>query len=387
MRILFLTSGLSRRADGVGDYCRRLAEALQGQGHRVSLMALNDPFLTHGVDPCSSEEPVLEVVRLSSTQPWTERIHQARASIESFAPDWISLHFVCYGFHRRGLVGKLVSDLARLCDGYQLHVMMHELWVMWGMDCRLQDRMIGLLQRRGVVRLLKALRPSLIDTTIPFYQAVLRHEGFQAGLLPLCGNFPVVEGDARSWLPQCLEAEGLPSLWPRSEPLVVAGFFGTIFGHWDPSPLLKRLASEAAQQKAAVLLLSGGSCSEDGGCLFDQLPSKVDGTLFYRCRLGRLSDEQASQYFHSLDLGLSCYSKLFIGKSSVFATMVDHGLTVVAGGADDRLERCWDVKPSATRAAGLNDCWSPISDDLVMPNSTETATGQFLSRLVSPLPR
>jgi hypothetical protein len=351
-------------------------------GHSVALIALNDSFATE--EPgwiFNREEPC--VARLPAHLAPKERWERAGRLITEFNPDWISLHFVCYGFHPRGLVGGMAVDLAKLVEGRRLHLMMHELWVMWGMDCRLRDRLIGVLQRRGVLRVLRALRPSLIDTTIPFYQAVLRHEGFEAGLLPLCGNFPVVPGDALSWLPQRLEAACLPGLWPSSEPLLVAGFFGTIFGHWDPQPLMKRLANEAAARGTTVLLLSGGSCSEEGARLFNGLPSEVDGIRFHRCRLGRLSDEQASQYFNSMDLGLSGYSKLFIGKSSVVATMLDHGLTVIAGGDDTKLQRGWEVDFKSAAYVGVSEALPESLTRITVSDSSRKVTDLLLTRLAN----
>jgi len=386
MRILFLTSGLSPQADGVGDYCRRLAEALQRQGHDVSLVAINDTFSRDVAGPRLAEKSGLDIVRFPSSQPWNERLSDARAWIEAFAPDWISFHFVCYGFHRRGLVGKLVLQLAHLCNGYRLHVMMHELWVMWGMDCRLRDRLMGVLQRRGVVRFLKALQPSLIDTTIPFYQAVLQREGFSCGILPLCGNFTPVRGDAQNWLTTRIAGAGLPSLWPRTRPLLAAGFFGTIFGHWNPQPLLFKLSEAARSLGKEILLLSGGKCSAAGERLFDQLPEQLDGVQIHKLRLGALTTEQASEYLNTLDLGLTCYSPLFVGKSSTVATMKDHGLPILIGGDDRSLENAWKLEQHVPGVVGLGDSVQRLQ---VLPSrspaidSSTIITATFISKLMA----
>ena len=358
MRILFAAPGLELGRDGVGDYCRRLAEQMSLLGHSVALLSLNDSgaledqgWVMAGDEPC--------VARLPAHLPAKDRWDRARQLIAAFDPEWISLHFVCYGFHPRGLVGGMADDFVKLVAGRKLHLMMHELWVMWGMKCRLPDRLIGVLQKKGVLKVLHALKPKLMDTTLLFYQAVLRKEGFDCGILPLCGNFSPVHRDAQSWLAPRLAEAGLSSLWPRKEPLLVAGFFGTIFGHWDALPLLMRLAEIARSAGKEILLLSGGKCSAAGERLFDQLPEQVSGVRFHKIRLGALTMEQASEYLNTLNLGLSCYSKLFVGKSSTAATMLDHGLTVLAGGNDSHLERFWELDQERVRGVmGLNDPWA-----------------------------
>ena len=359
MRILFAAPGLEAGRDGVGDYCRRLAEQLSLLGHSVALLALNDTFANGEVE-WTVEDGGNLIARLPATLSARERWERALSLIEEFDPDWISLHFVCYGFHPRGLVGRLAGEFANLVAGRKVHLMMHELWVMWGMKCRLTDRLMGVFQRRGVLRVLRSIRPDLMDTTISFYQAVLNKERFDCGLLPLCGNFPPVQGDAQGWLAQRLTEAGVPSLWPRERPLLVAGFFGTIFGHWNPGPLLDKLSEIARASGLEILLLSGGKCSASGERLFDQLPESVDGVALHKLRLGALSVEQASEYLNTLDLGLTCYSNLFVGKSSTAAAMLDHGLAVLAGGDDRSLEKGWKLKQQVPGVIGLDD---PLSLD------------------------
>jgi len=277
--------------------------------------------------------------RLSADVAWSKRVQQATRLLAELDPAWISLHFVCYGFHARGFVSTLGHGLKRIVAGRRLHLMLHELWVMWNMKCKWRDRIMGIEQRRGVLKILRCLEPDLIDTTNPYYQTVMQKEGFECGIQVLCGSFPPEKSDSREWLAEKMLEAGLPDIWMNRGRFLVAGFFGTIFGHWDPEPLLKWLADAGVASGKEPILLSAGSCSGAGAQRFDCIPSHVGGVRLPKLRIGLLDQKQASEYLNTLDLGLTCYSPVFIWKSSVAATMLEHGLTVVAGAAiEDHLE-------------------------------------------------
>lgn len=98
MRIAFVTGCLEPGCDGVGDYTTLLMGECGRLGHEVTRMAINDQHAKQIV-----REPGL--LRLPSTTAWAERAIEARRGLDTFAPDFVSLQFVCYGFQARGLVG------------------------------------------------------------------------------------------------------------------------------------------------------------------------------------------------------------------------------------------------------------------------------------------
>lgn len=104
MRLAFICSSLEPGRDGVGDYTRRLAGELVRQGHPSIAVALNDPHISKTVFELQEIEGVsISVLRLPIVMPWSKRVIEARNWLEAFNPDWISLQFVPFGFHRRGL--------------------------------------------------------------------------------------------------------------------------------------------------------------------------------------------------------------------------------------------------------------------------------------------
>src|SRR3974377_1356146 len=104
MRICFITSSLEPGRDGVGDYARDLASSCVTRGFDSQLSALNDGHIDVTVEETQTARGVaIRTLRLSASRPWHARVRSARAFLQSFPPDWVSLQFVCYGFHRKGL--------------------------------------------------------------------------------------------------------------------------------------------------------------------------------------------------------------------------------------------------------------------------------------------
>ena len=128
MRILFICPSLELERDGVGDCSRRLAEELVNQGHGCALVALNDQHLPLGEQQLA-QEAGLQVLRLSAGLIWEQRMTRARQFLEQYQPDWLSLQFVPYGFHRKGFCFGLVSRLLSITRGSRRHVFFHELSV------------------------------------------------------------------------------------------------------------------------------------------------------------------------------------------------------------------------------------------------------------------
>ena len=123
MKIAFITSGLEPGRDGVGDYTRFLAQECTRQGAAVAALALNDALVKTDA-PANSE--ALPMLRLGRAQPWDVRFEQARRFLIEFAPDAISLQFVCYGYHPKGFAFRIAPFLQRLIGATRLQIMFHE---------------------------------------------------------------------------------------------------------------------------------------------------------------------------------------------------------------------------------------------------------------------
>ena len=105
VRILFICSSLELGNDGVGDYTRKLACALIGRGHSAAIIAINDRRLNGDIwqGKQNDENTEVQVLRLSHSQPWGFRLNKAKEFIKALNVDWISLQYVPFGFHLKGL--------------------------------------------------------------------------------------------------------------------------------------------------------------------------------------------------------------------------------------------------------------------------------------------
>src|SRR5690349_7383960 len=112
MRILFICGALEPGKDGVGDYTRRLAGAVQSLGHEPAIIALYDSWVgepTVAVQ-CAENNKIL-VLRIASNISERYRYRRAKEWVNTFDPVWISLQFVPYAYNPKGLPFSLAKEL------------------------------------------------------------------------------------------------------------------------------------------------------------------------------------------------------------------------------------------------------------------------------------
>jgi hypothetical protein len=354
MKIAFITGGLQPGRDGVGDYTRRLAAECMRQGHSSVILSLNDQhisrFLSEGQE---IEDVAVPGLRLPRSTPWPDRLVAARDYLNAFAPDWVSLQFVPFAFHPRGLGVSLPWQLSKVIGTRPLHWMFHELWVLWRLPLPLRQRLLGQCQKLCLRIWLQQLQPKIVTTQLSLYQTELSKLGVRAEILPLHGNIPVgPKADADRWLASrcAVVAHGHQ---------VKAGFFGNILATLDRSLLAARMAELKAPGKE-LLLLSAGKIGRESTQLWDALEEELKALARF-VKLGELDEPESSLYFSALDYGLTSYPPELMGKSGSVAAMNEHGLPTIACGsmgwgtkrhagqfrADGRCTQPWTVKQTA----------------------------------------
>ncbi len=335
MRLLFIGSSLAAGRNGVGDYIRSLSAELGRQGHACLALGLADTE-----DALDDNAPV---VRIARRRPWPQRIMQARAAVAAFAPDWVSLQFVAYGWHPRGFAFGLADHLAPLFAGRRRHLMFHELWVGLNRHDRLVNRLNGLLQRHAVLGLHRALAPQLVHTHAPVYAATLAAEGVAARRLPLFGNLPVEPGDRLATRRRLL-AEHVPQLAP--EQAILAGWFGAVHPEWDGPEVINRLSTAVHAAGKQLVLLSLGRTGGAGERLVETLrrqPAPGSSLIV----TGEIPPADASRLLSALDLALTANPVALVPKSSTLAACFDHGLPVLVSRDNWRPRGALTVPPLA----------------------------------------
>lgn len=310
MRILFFCGCLEPGCDGVGDYTRRLAGELKRKGNSVAIISLNDYFIS-GIqsEEQEQERTYVPVLRLGSDLPFRKKIGRAKKWVKEFDPTWLSLQYVPFSFHDKGLPLGLGKQLSTLGKGKTWHIMFHELWVGMDVESSWKHKLWGRMQAYIAQRLIKKLSPKVIHTQARLYQNQLQNFGYKIDLLPLFGNIPV------------------------SSPRELGGKRKTIlslvvFGQIQPGAPISQFAEDLVSYEK----FSGKTVRLT---FLGRLGSELDNWL-NACRkenltielLGEQSSKKISEVFSRSDWGISSTPAFQIEKSGTVAAMREHNLPV-----------------------------------------------------------
>ena len=327
MRIAFLCGSLEPGRDGVGDYTRLLAAECIRQGHECRLIALND-CSDGGTEIQESEGVQVECLRCPGSVPWKERFTQAKEVLSAFEPDCVSLQFVPYGFHPKGISWFLAGDLKALIGGRPLQIMFHELWIGFGPAAPWKQRLVGTLQRLCIFRMIRVLKPRVVHTSNATYAGLLKRVGVAAVELPLFGNIPVHAVGSAPVLPGRVVAAGIPADPADRKRWWIVLFFGTLHHEWNPQPLTDILLRASKQAGKRLCMISTGRLGAFGETLWEEMRSKNgQEILFVKC--GEQSCEEISTLLQIADFGVAVTPWQLMGKSGSAAAMLDHGLPIL----------------------------------------------------------
>jgi hypothetical protein len=293
----------------------------------------------------------LAALRLPSSIAWRERIGVARAWLNAQQPHWVSLQFVAYGYHPKGFVRGLHRELCSLFADRNSHLMLHEIWIGIQRDAALIQKLMGSFQSKGVLRLIHCMNPAVIHTSNTTYQALLRHRGVEAAVLPLIGNIPVVPPPERGWLDRELSIRGIHGGRHGSWRF---GLFGSVHSNWSPEPLFGLIDSAAKREGFRVVIASIGRLGP-GAARWREIVNEYKH-CFQFAELGERDASEISTFLQSVDFGIALTPWQLIGKSGTATSMLDHGLPVIVAGRDEQFARV----PPAAATDGLH----PADSDL-----------------------
>lgn len=319
MKIVFLCGCLEPGRDGVGDYVRRLAIELARLGHQTAAISLNDKYVAQ--DILTTQQVAtdsLPVLRLPATWAASQRFERARHWIVELDAEWLSLQFVPFSFHPKGLCFDLGGLLQPLGHGRAWHFMFHELWVGMDTEASLKHVWWGKAQQYIIKKLIQRLRPRAIHTQTLLYQAQLAQMGFASGHLPLFANISNTAGGlgAFNTVNQAVSSS------TKAINLVV-------FGNIHVGAPVDKLAQDAAQyaraNDTAVTLVLMGRCGNEQARWATTwqaagLPVEI---------LGELEPARISEVLLTSSLGIATTPAVLIGKSGTAAAMQEHGLPVL----------------------------------------------------------
>jgi hypothetical protein len=313
MKILFICGALEPGRDGVGDYTRRLAGALQLLGHQSSIIALYDPYIgEETIVAQPAENGTVQVLRIAAHTGHIDRYRRAHEWTNAFDPLWISLQFVPYAFNPRGLPFSLPRELQRLLvHERRLHIMFHETWIGKenGVDWK---RWLTATLQQKIIRRLIALRPLIMHTQLPVAQRSL--QTIVPGILPL---------------PLFSNIEIYPQPAAPAGTTLRVGFFSQAAASPPIISFLTILCNhaKAAGREVEILFIGGDTARmKKAGDLFNDT-GLFTGKIFYT---GFLPPEGISAALQGCALGITLVPRHALGKSGSVAAFLQHGIPVAA---------------------------------------------------------
>nr|WP_199077343.1 hypothetical protein [Pedobacter sp. ASV19] len=317
MRIVFVCGGLEPGKDGVGDYVRKLSKELIKNGHQIWALALNDPFIRYtfqSLIPLGNGEPL--ELRLPADLSAKEKVAKASSFIRAIDPDFMSLQFVPFSFHPKGLPYQLSGILKQLGKDLKWHIMFHELWIGMDRQSPVKHQLLGMAQRRLIKGLLRKLKPVLVHTHCSVYLCELKKLTDTVQKLPLFSNIPVVD-------PYRISQKMKQDYTLVDELCIV------LFGGIHSGAPIKAFAAEAADyakrnHKNLKLIVAGRNGPEQRNVVKDWEQAGLPVTIS-----GELDNTQLSKLLTELWFGLFTTPILLAEKSGAVAAMMAHGIHVI----------------------------------------------------------
>jgi hypothetical protein len=213
-----------------------------------------------------------------------------------------------------------------------LEIMFHELWIGGERNACWKDRLIGLLQRLGVLKLMRRLTPRCVHTSNRAYIELLKRNGVHGRRLPIYSTIPVRPAADGSWVYQTLQAAGLGVHEANRAQFWLFGLFGTLHPVWPSEPIFGLLADAARRHGKRIIITTIGRVGAGEG-LWRSLVQNYSRTFSFHA-FGEQPAETVSGFFNVIDFGIATTPWRLIGKSSTAAAMVEHGLPVIVNRDD-----------------------------------------------------
>lgn len=333
MKIAFITGSLEPGRCGVGDYTRLLANACMQLGVETQALALNDLFTSINWNGKLDDVPS---TRLTATITWQDRWNQARRFIDRFEPDWISIQFVPYAFHSKGIFKEFVGGISELVGKRQVQIKFHEIWIGEYPRAPIKEKLVGRLQKKLTRKLLKSIKPKYTHCTSAGALTRMKNAEMKSSYLPIFGNINVSVTKEENWLFSQLDKANKAITKHSAKEFLWYGFFGSLHENWPARQILERLRMFTTAQNKRPGLLHAGIIGK-GRKRWRDIKRNYTGDWLIHS-LGELDEDEISKYLLSLDYGLTSTPWDIIGKSGTVAAMVEHGLPVIVnvdGGTPD----------------------------------------------------
>jgi hypothetical protein len=314
MKVMFICGSIEQGRDGVGDYTRRLSQQLASNGIDVALTAMHDGHIGEVQDFVQrTNKTEISMYRLPSILDEGTRFQLLQKRITEFNPDWLSLQYVPFSFHPKGLSFGLARGLLNVAGGRKWQVMVHEIAVGMPTGSSAKEMLWGKVQKYLLKNLIKVLKPVLIHTHTLVYKKQLEKFGIAVTMLPLFSNIPVAYPE--------LITQKLVDSSIKNDSIDLLVFATVQLG----APIKEFTKDVQQYGKAKGLKLRMVFLGRGGRGQTEWMEEWKSAGLD-AVNLGEQSEEKVSEILAGASFGIFSTPLVLTGKSGAVAAMREHGI-------------------------------------------------------------
>lgn len=314
MKIAIVLGCLEPRKNGVADYSFVLANQLQELGHEIMLVSINDPYIDK-LTRFNYEVLTIPKIRISDSLSDLERKEIITNHINLFSPDIVSIQFVSYSFHKKGIPCNLANLFSGIIN-LNAHIHFHELWIEEGKLWNIKNILLGLVQKLTIYKFIKSINPFSITTSIPYFSQMLFSLN-NVEILPLFGNILKEEFSCNQLL-----------IDTSKFTIVVFGNLTTKINELENQ--LIRLKNLVERENLEISIKFIGNIKTYKTKSYSLFVKYFGNECIQH--YGECSNQTISLLFQTANLGISRADYKYLGKSGSSMAMLEHGLPLLIRG-------------------------------------------------------
>lgn len=328
MKIIFICGCLENGKDGVGDYTRRLAGAMLQFKHEIKIIAIKDSYVKSvKTEIIQFDSGELQCIRYPESFALKQSSKEIQTVVNAFNPDFISIQFVIFGLHPKGLPFDLAEGFKTFCKNRLVHIMFHEMWLGMEKNPPLKFAIWGYLQKYIITNFIKSVKPVSIHTNSDWYLSQFKLLGYPISILPLFSNIPLnTKVDVSNKV--------LPSIERKNSEIKFV-----LFGHISlGSPVesfVTELSSIAKENDWRISLTMAGNNNSE----LERWSKAWKSQSFDVRVLGILPTDILSEVLLHSDIGITTTPLPLLTKSGSFMAMIDHRLPIINISDSKELEK------------------------------------------------
>ena len=318
MKILFICGSFEPGKDGVGDYLKRISSELNSRAVEATIVSINDAYVSEMQTGILDGILFFRIPKQMTLKEKEQAFKHIKDKLGSI--DWISLQLVSYGLNKRGIVSEYIKPFKRMFNGLKVHVMFHELWVGEDNESSVKMKLLGKVQKYYIFKLLKKIKPAVINTSIPHYRTVLKHYGIEAEISPIFSNIKYTESSYDEF------TDKIPSnIFGNRNDFIIGCFFGSIYySNWNLDTFFNSLIKKAEREGKKVVIASIGRIGF-GADYWSKLPSVYKDIQFLT--FGQQEEAFISNWLtYFVDFGIITTPIIMAGKSGSYMAFKEHGV-------------------------------------------------------------